>query len=215
MPETALNKLDTAPTTKRPPGRPKRSSNDVDLKNQILDAARAIIFEEGIPALSYSKIAQKIGVSKGTVNYHFESKEALLVALMEAHAEQIERRYQVGLAEARKRFEDPVPFAFPEWAREFLSRSPTEPTTFGLMIQISMAYRDLKRPDNRWYREAFEKFSNYPKEAEMTATVAALAAQGLFFMKFLGMNIFEKERSDEILTYIEKQITEALKEDGV
>jgi TetR/AcrR family transcriptional regulator, mexJK operon transcriptional repressor len=50
--------------------------------SSILDAARALFLEQGYEASSVEQVARKAGVSKATLYVHFESKEALLLALV-------------------------------------------------------------------------------------------------------------------------------------
>jgi AcrR family transcriptional regulator len=49
----------------------------------IMEAARKVFLEQGYDASSTDLIARMAGVSKATVYAHFESKEALLIALIE------------------------------------------------------------------------------------------------------------------------------------
>jgi len=59
-----------------------------DLKNALLNAARAILEEESLAALSLRAVARKAGVSHAAPYRHFPNHEALLVELaMEGFAE--------------------------------------------------------------------------------------------------------------------------------
>lgn len=49
----------------------------------ILDAAEKLFVEKGYHAVSIEQIAGDAGVSKGLVHYHFNSKEQLLVCILE------------------------------------------------------------------------------------------------------------------------------------
>lgn len=49
-------------------------------REDILEATRDLVAEEGIHAFSYPKIFERAGVGSGTVYHYFEGKEALLVA---------------------------------------------------------------------------------------------------------------------------------------
>lgn len=60
----------------RPP-----SMSEPDTYDQILDAARALVREEGRPQLSIRKVARKAGVSVGSVQYYFQNLDALLDAV--------------------------------------------------------------------------------------------------------------------------------------
>ncbi|HJO35971.1 MAG: TetR/AcrR family transcriptional regulator [Pseudomonadota bacterium] len=49
----------------------------------VLDAAKALFSEQGYDAVSIHAIAERAGVSKANVFHHFESKEALYLAVLE------------------------------------------------------------------------------------------------------------------------------------
>lgn len=59
---------------------------------QVLDAAIATLAKHGIQATSIQDIADAAGMSKGSVHYHFESKDELLERVLDACCERIERR---------------------------------------------------------------------------------------------------------------------------
>lgn len=52
-------------------------------RDLILDAAENVVVDEGAAKLTLDAVAEKAGVSKGGVLYHFPSKEALLTAMMD------------------------------------------------------------------------------------------------------------------------------------
>ena len=60
-----------------------RAYHHGDLKNALLDAAERVIDEEGIAAVTMSKVAKLAGVSSGAPYRHFEDRVALLRALCE------------------------------------------------------------------------------------------------------------------------------------
>jgi AcrR family transcriptional regulator len=53
-----------------------------DLRNTLRDAARTILEEEGLAALSLRAVARRAGVSHGAPYRHFPNHEALLVELV-------------------------------------------------------------------------------------------------------------------------------------
>jgi len=59
----------------------KRPYHHGDLRNALLDAARAILEEESLAALSLRAVARKAGVSHAAPYRHFPNHEALLVEL--------------------------------------------------------------------------------------------------------------------------------------
>ena len=54
----------------------------LDTKTRILAAAEQVVLERGVPALTLDAVAEAAGLSKGGLIYHFESKEALIRAMI-------------------------------------------------------------------------------------------------------------------------------------
>lgn len=52
-------------------------------KNEILDVAEKLFGEKGYDATSTNDILKKIGIARGTLYYHFKSKEDILDAMIE------------------------------------------------------------------------------------------------------------------------------------
>ncbi|WP_344217470.1 TetR/AcrR family transcriptional regulator [Nonomuraea bangladeshensis] len=52
-------------------------------RNELLDAAEEILCDQGSAALTLSAVADRAGVSKGGLLYHFNSKEALIKGMVE------------------------------------------------------------------------------------------------------------------------------------
>jgi len=57
-----------------------------DRQQEILDAAIAIIAEEGIQRLTTKELSRRIGISEPALYRHFENKLAILVAILEHFA---------------------------------------------------------------------------------------------------------------------------------
>lgn len=58
-------------------------------KNEILDAAEELFNIDGFDGTTISAIIEKAGIARGTVYYHFKSKEDVLDALIERHCEKL------------------------------------------------------------------------------------------------------------------------------
>lgn len=70
-----------------------RPSVEVERREQILAATRAVVAEKGFRALRVSDVAKRSGASSGTVHYYFETKRDLMHAAFEwnFHASQARR----------------------------------------------------------------------------------------------------------------------------
>src|SRR6202453_751548 len=74
--------------TGAPHGAAERSYHHGDLRNGLLEAARAILEEQSLGALTLRAVARRAGVSHAAPYRHFPNHEALLVELgLEGFAE--------------------------------------------------------------------------------------------------------------------------------
>ena len=54
-------------------------------RNEILDAADMLFADKGFDNTSTSDILEKVGIARGTLYYHFKSKEDILDALIDRY----------------------------------------------------------------------------------------------------------------------------------
>jgi AcrR family transcriptional regulator len=64
---------------------------DDSTRARVVDAAVACILDEGFYRASSNKIAKRAGVTWGVIQYHFGSREALMVAVHERGLEELDR----------------------------------------------------------------------------------------------------------------------------
>lgn len=55
-------------------------------RNEILDVANNLFFTKGFEGTSTNDILEKVEIARGTLYYHFKSKEAIMDALIERHS---------------------------------------------------------------------------------------------------------------------------------
>ncbi|MEW2395757.1 ScbR family autoregulator-binding transcription factor [Streptomyces sp. NPDC046862] len=87
----------TFPAPERPrqaPGRTRQARSPelhqeraVQTRTQILDAAAQLFDERGYGGTSVKDVADRVGMTKGAVYFHYPTKEALTIAVVEAHYE--------------------------------------------------------------------------------------------------------------------------------
>ncbi|MGH8923703.1 MAG: helix-turn-helix domain-containing protein, partial [Acidimicrobiia bacterium] len=58
-------------------------TNSANRRQQLLEAAAACFYREGFDAASMRLIAEQANMRTASIYYHFESKDALLVAVHE------------------------------------------------------------------------------------------------------------------------------------
>src|SRR6201996_427168 len=81
------------PPTARPPGRPRREDNR---GRALLAAAVELFASRGFDATSIRDIAAEAHVQPASVYYHYPSKEALLVAIVDRAAAQVAQQPTAG-----------------------------------------------------------------------------------------------------------------------
>ena len=65
--------------------------SDDSTRARVVDAAVACILDEGFYRASSNKIAKRAGVTWGVIQYHFGTREALMVAVHERGLEELDR----------------------------------------------------------------------------------------------------------------------------
>ncbi|GAB2543740.1 TetR/AcrR family transcriptional regulator [Gracilibacillus alcaliphilus] len=58
-------------------------------RNEILDVAEALFNEQGYDDTSTKDILKKVGIARGTLYYHFESKEAIMDGIIKRYNEKM------------------------------------------------------------------------------------------------------------------------------
>lgn len=61
----------------------------MERRNEILDAADVLFGQKGFDGTSTNDILEKVGIARGTLYYHFKSKEDIMDALIERYNTQI------------------------------------------------------------------------------------------------------------------------------
>lgn len=77
-------------------------------RTAIMDAAEALIMEQGFAATSVERVIERAGITKGSFFYHFPSKADLAHAIVERYAENDRRHLEEGLAQAERMSRDPL-----------------------------------------------------------------------------------------------------------
>jgi AcrR family transcriptional regulator len=70
----------------------RHSSSAPDLRQRILDTARALLDEHGVAALSLREVARRAGVTHQAPYHHYADRESILAELVTQGFEELERR---------------------------------------------------------------------------------------------------------------------------
>jgi AcrR family transcriptional regulator len=158
-------------------------------REALLDAAESVLFERGTQALTLAAVAERAGVSKGGLLYHFPTKEALIKGLVDRLIREFD--------ELIVSFEDGRPGSY--------TRAYVEATFCVLtageaastrrrwsVITAAAADPELMAP----LREAMARWHRMdPGDPDpLTATLVKLASEGLWEVSSHDPELFDTER---------------------
>jgi len=125
----------------------------LDTKAKILDAAFRRLATEGYAALSIREIARDAGVNHALINYHFRSKDQLVIAVLEETNRRLiarqERMYQEPLcfaekwAEARRFYADDLATGFVRVQAELWAASFSNPELREKFLPLIAAWKNV------------------------------------------------------------------------
>ena len=180
-----------APRPARPPLRPSS-------RETILDAAETVVLAAGATHLTLDAVAERAGVSKGGLLYHFPSKEALLQAMVDRNLRRVGQDHAAALAQL-----PPGPgrelTAFVHTAAR--KTACGEKRLGGSFLAASANDPKLLEPVHRFHRWRLEMIDAAAREGLPfeRAAVASLALDGLCLLEMLGLSPFSADQRTRIL----------------
>lgn len=188
-----------APTLKR--GRERKTNRQgKGTIDEICEASMKILTEEGAARLTFDRIAQVAGITKGTLIYHFPSKGALMEHLIERYRDKLSKKLRIGCLEAEmleSPVKDPVVAGFFEWYKRF-REEPISNSAYGLSIFALTAKNEkMLVVMQKWYDDIFKSLKQSP--CGINSLIAVLALEGLFFMRHFQVDVIEDEDVKRVL----------------
>ncbi|MGB3651848.1 MAG: TetR/AcrR family transcriptional regulator [Rivularia sp. (in: cyanobacteria)] len=181
----------------------------------ILEATAHILAEEGYDKTNTNHIAERAGVSIGSLYQYFPNKESLMVALMEKHAGEM---LELVKSKLNNLFDSPLEIAIPELVRAVIAAHAINPRLHQVLheeIPRSERLQQMQRADERIaellraYLKRWEK-RIHPQNLEMTVFILSRTVESLCHSaviehpKFVSDSQFEKEVSNLLISYLVK-----------
>lgn len=149
-------------------------------RDALLEKAEAIVRSEGAKSLTIDALAKAAGISKGGVQYSFESKDELVRALIARWMRQFDELLaDDGIAA-------PAVLIHRYIGAMRSSQDAMNAKMAGLMIAYIQDPENL-RATRQWYEAMFQRLAGPSAEAQ-AARVAFLAVEGLFLMRIAGID---------------------------
>ena len=135
------------------PQRPLVSGDPDDTKTKILGATFRLLATEGYAALSMREIAKEAGVNHALINYHFHTKDQLVIAVLdEANRQLLDRQKRMYAgeggfaqkwAEARRFYRDDLASGFVRVQAELWAASMSNPDLRAKFIPRVLAWKKV------------------------------------------------------------------------
>ena len=120
-------------------------------------------------------------MSKGTLMYHYGSKNALMEELMERYRDRLAKRLSLGMIEA-----------------EMIESKVKDP-----ILALSVKNDRMLKVLQDWYEELFDGLRD--SKAGVDGLIAVLALEGLFFLRHFRMDMIGDEEVRAALAVMERR----------
>lgn len=166
-------------------------------RQRILVAADELAHDLGPGNLSLEAVAQRAGVSKGGLLYHFPSKAKLLEALVQQHIDV----FDAELAEQEKEYgggENCLVEAYIDLVgAEFARRQPPASGVLAALAENP----DLIAPIKQYNRVLLDRLKTNASD-ENAALVVFLALEGLRSMKLFDVDVLTRQERDSVMAVL-------------
>lgn len=186
-------------------GRPRNlpvQERAVLTRDRILQAATEVIKQEGVSSLTLDKVAARAGVSKGGFLYHFGSKDALIIGLLNEVMGVLDEELNV-LADGIEAPQGAFALAYLDYVRE-----PTQAATDTAVSILAAAAVDDDLLDST--RATFQRWQDRFRQDdgldEIEALLARIVGDGLWLIDLFGLAPPTAEERRKVLDLVSNLI---------
>lgn len=180
-----------------------------DIPEQLLEAAEAVIFRQGIGNLTLSAVAAEAGMSKGGLLHYFPTKNNLIEALVARSAEQWRKSYQdafqqtsEGPGRMTRGLIDYCMTDAESWTKGMCSISSAVFTALAQDPKLIQPMRDV-------YSDLHERLMDDGLPPGVSEAVVA-AIDGLWLNWVLGLAPIDQPRLDRVRQALKEMVANAL-----
>jgi AcrR family transcriptional regulator len=182
----------------RKTARKTQSATATRTRNRLLDEAERIVARDGVRALTFESLAAAAKSAKGTVLYHFESKEELAGAMIERFVQRFDAAWGRLIASDKS--------ATGRSVRAYLVATHGPKLLTGrnfdrvnAAMTAALAYSPRHLDPVRKQGKAHQTTIEGDGLDKVTATIIRLAVDGLWFTESLGLMRYDKTLKKEVL----------------
>ena len=174
-------------------------------RDKIVDAAEKVVIEVGAAHMTLDAVAEKAGVSKGGLLYHFASKEALLKAMLERRMQRFKETQEEKCGE----LQNGPTREIKAYILSTLGRD-RKMDRIGASLLAAIAHNPkLLDPAHEDYRRRLNKL--IPAELGFErAAVIVLAVDGLRLLELLSLSPFNENQRKKVMEELLKLADEEI-----
>jgi AcrR family transcriptional regulator len=200
-----------------PRKQPKQDRSKV-IVEAILEATTRILVEEGYDKANTNRIAERAGISIGSLYQYFPNKESLMTALMEQHAREMAELVETKL---NRLFDSPLKIVIPEIIKAVVAAHAIDPRLHQVLseeIPRSERSPQMHKADERiteLLRAYLDRWRDEidPQNIELTVFILSRTVDSLChsavieYPNFVRDSQFEREVSNLLLSYLTKPMS--------
>ena len=173
-------------------------------RDRILQAATEVIIQEGVSSLTFDKVAARAGVSKGGFLYHFGSKDALIVGLLNQVMGVLDGELNV-LADGIDVTQGAFALAYLDYVRE-----PTKAATDTAVSILAAAAvdDDLLDSTRATFRRWQDRLCQDDGLDEVEALLARIVGDGLWLIDLFGLAPPTAEERSKVIDLVSSLISD-------
>ncbi|KVR04778.1 TetR family transcriptional regulator [Burkholderia ubonensis] len=184
----------------------RRKKAPEQVRSQLLAAASDLATRHGVQALTLDAVAERAGVTKGALQYHFANKQGLLDALFE----QTVARFSGQVAQRIAADPEPAGAASRAYMHTMLDQKNPAASTDVLRVLVASMVSEPEARE-RWSAPISELSRPDPVPLEQAAMlmICRLAADGLWLWDLLGCQGMPDQLRAEIIRQLERMTVDA------
>lgn len=165
--------------------------------DNIIDAAMAIVRDQGVAKLTLDEAAKVAGISKGGVLYHFKSKDDLIRGMVQRLIDQCDQ-----ISHSHYEVEPEGPY---RWARTMVKacfdpNGPANDPVGGALLAAVTLNPVLMEPIHAMYAKWHERLNSDSPDI-VRAGLICTAMDGLYFQRLMGIRMCDAEGSEQLMRH--------------
>lgn len=175
-------------------------------KDKIIEAVYELVRNDGIAKMTMESVADKAGMSKGGLFYHFPSKEILIEAMLKQLFDQFDDQ----LKDENESDQHPGGTTRSYLKTTFLKYDKDENEFVVALLAALVNNPDLLKPAQDHY-QSWQKQLESDQIDPVISTIVRLATDGLWFSELFGLAPIQSELREEVFNKLNELISESQK----